>query len=67
MTRWKLKCTECGKEWILPVSYDLKSMGRIYHYCPYCKKNTFHIVLERIEDEPSGGSGQEHRDSGESQ
>ncbi|MCE4625225.1 MAG: hypothetical protein F7C35_05095 [Desulfurococcales archaeon] len=50
MTSWKLKCTECGKEWILKVSYDLASMGKIYHYCPHCKKNTFHIVLERIED-----------------
>ena len=50
MTSWRLRCTECGREWILKVSYDLKSMGRIYHYCPYCKKNTFHIVVERVED-----------------
>jgi ribosomal protein L44E len=50
MTSWRLRCTECGKERILKVSYDLASMGKIYHYCPHCKKNTFHIVLERIED-----------------
>ncbi len=38
--------------WILPVSFKLDEIGKIYHYCPYCKKNTFHIVLGRIEDDP---------------
>ena len=50
MTTWRLRCTECGREWTLKVSYDLASLGKIYHYCPYCKRNTFHIVLERVED-----------------
>ncbi len=65
MTKWKLKCTECGREWILAVSYDLASMGKIYHYCPYCKKNTFHTVLERIEDESSKEVGAEDAVEGE--
>jgi len=51
VTKWRLKCTECGREWILPVSFRLDEMGKIYHYCPYCKKNTFHIVLGKVEDE----------------
>lgn len=51
MTRWRLKCTECGREWILPVSFRLDRMGKIYHYCKYCKKNTFHIVLGKVPDE----------------
>ncbi len=50
MTKWRLRCTECGREWVLPVSFDLASMGRIYHYCPYCKRNTFHVVLGLAED-----------------
>ena len=49
MTRWRLKCTECGTEWILPVSFRLDTIGRIYHYCRTCKKSTFHTVLG-IED-----------------
>jgi len=63
VTRWKLKCTECGREWVLPVSYDLASMGKIYHYCPYCKKNTFHIVLERIEEDGSGEASEPEPDT----
>ena len=50
MTLWKLKCLECSREWILPVSFDLESMGKIYYYCRYCKKNTFHSVIGRIEE-----------------
>ncbi|MEB3807185.1 MAG: hypothetical protein GSR73_06695, partial [Desulfurococcales archaeon] len=48
MTRWKLACTECGRTWELPVSFRLDKMGRIYHFCPYCKRNTFHIVLGKV-------------------
>ncbi len=49
MTKWRLRCTECGREWVLAVSFDLASMGKIYHYCPYCKRNTFHIVLGTVD------------------
>ncbi len=51
MTKWVLRCTRCGRTWVLEVSFDLASMGRIYHYCPYCRRNTFHEVVEKIEDE----------------
>ncbi|MEB3757926.1 MAG: hypothetical protein GSR82_03875 [Desulfurococcales archaeon] len=49
MTSWILRCTECGREWKLDVSFNLHEMGKIYHYCPYCKKNTFHVVVKRID------------------
>ncbi len=57
MTRWKLRCVECGREWILPVSFRLDKMGKLYHFCPYCKKNTFHVVIERVEEAVEGTSG----------
>ena len=52
MTKWLLRCTRCGKTWILEVSFDLTklSTGRLYHYCPYCKRNTFHEIVKRIEE-----------------
>ena len=50
MTSWKLRCTECGTVWVLRVSFDLRSMGRIYHYCRVCKRNTFHEVLGLVEE-----------------
>lgn len=49
MKGWRLKCTQCGQEWLLPVSFRLADMGKIYHYCPKCAENTFHQVLERVE------------------
>ncbi len=54
MTKWLLRCTRCGRTWVLEVSFDLSSMGKIYHYCPYCRMNTFHVVVSRI-----GESGEE--------
>jgi uncharacterized protein YpbB len=53
MTKWLLRCTKCNNTWFLEVSFDLTKLAekRLYHYCPYCEKNTFHEVLERIEDE----------------
>ena len=53
MTKWLLRCTRCGRTWILEVSFDLTKLsgGRLYHYCPYCKRNTFHEIVKRIEDE----------------
>ncbi len=48
MTKWLLKCEKCGNEWMLDVSFDLEKIGRIYHYCKICRKNTFHKVLGRV-------------------
>jgi len=52
MTKWILRCTKCGNEWILEVSFDLTKLesGKLYHYCPYCRHNTFHEVVKRLED-----------------
>lgn len=50
MTKWKLRCTECGNVWVLDVSFPLDKMGKIYHYCPFCKKNTFHEVIGRVDE-----------------
>jgi len=57
LTKWRLRCTSCGTEWFLEVSFDLFKLSerRLYHYCPVCRRNTFHEVLEMIdtaEDEP---------------
>lgn len=57
MTRWRLRCVECGREWVLPVSFRLDKMARVYHFCPYCKRNTFHIVIGRVEEEVEGTNG----------
>jgi ribosomal protein L44E len=48
-----LRCTRCGKTWVLEVSFDLTKLsgGKLYHYCPYCKRNTFHEVIKRLEDD----------------
>lgn len=55
MTKWRLRCTNCGQEWFLEVSFDLTKLSerRLYHYCRVCKRNTFHEVLERIDPEDS--------------
>ncbi len=57
MTRWRLRCVECGREWVLPVSFRLDKMGKLYHFCPYCKRNTFHVVIERVEEAVVGTNG----------
>ncbi len=49
MTSWRLRCTKCGFVWVLKVSYNISDMDKIYHYCPKCKKNTFHEILERLD------------------
>ncbi|WP_048061479.1 hypothetical protein [Hyperthermus butylicus] len=53
MTKWLLRCTRCGRTWVLEVSFDLTKLsnGRLYHYCPYCKQNTFHEVMKRVEED----------------
>jgi len=45
MTKWLLMCKRCHTKWVLDVSYDLRKIGKLYHYCTVCKKNTFHEVL----------------------
>lgn len=51
MTKWRLRCTECNTEWVLETGMNLSKLrgGRIYHYCPVCRKNTFHVILGREE------------------
>ncbi len=51
MTYWVLRCRTCGTTWKLLVSYPLKKeYKQLYHYCPACRKNTFHEILEYHED-----------------
>ncbi|MFP3080760.1 MAG: hypothetical protein RXN88_04240 [Acidilobus sp.] len=52
MTKWKVRCTECGLERFLETGFDLSTLkgGRIYIYCPRCKRNTFHEIIGRSED-----------------
>jgi len=52
MTKWILQCTRCKREWTLEVSFDLTKLknSRLYHYCPYCRRNTFHEVKGRSEE-----------------
>lgn len=53
MTKWILQCSGCGASWELEVSFDLLKLksGRLYHFCPHCRRNTFHIVISRMESE----------------
>lgn len=41
---WALVCGRCGREWVLEVSFNLQGVRRLYHFCPYCRTNTFHEV-----------------------
>jgi len=45
---WRLRCRSCGKEWIFEASYRISDFESLYHYCRYCKKNTFHEIIEKI-------------------
>ena len=47
---WILRCTECGTVWRLEVSFDISDMDKVYHFCPYCRKNTFHVVIGKEEE-----------------
>ncbi|MEM0282893.1 MAG: hypothetical protein QXE32_01075 [Sulfolobales archaeon] len=47
---WKLRCRNCGTEWILRVSYKIDDYRTLYHYCRVCGKNTFHDIIGRIEE-----------------
>uniref|UniRef100_A0A7C2Z9J9 Uncharacterized protein n=1 Tax=Ignisphaera aggregans TaxID=334771 RepID=A0A7C2Z9J9_9CREN len=47
---WLMRCTVCGSMWILEVSFDIRDTKRIYHYCPKCKRNTFHEVVAHVEN-----------------
>ncbi|MCC6010847.1 MAG: hypothetical protein LM556_00400 [Desulfurococcaceae archaeon] len=51
MGYWLLQCSECKLEWKLYVSFPLKrEFSKIYHYCPYCNKNTFHRIIDYVEE-----------------
>ncbi|WP_291765870.1 hypothetical protein [Caldivirga sp. UBA161] len=46
MTRWVIKCTQCGMERELDVGFDLSGLRyNVYLYCPRCRMNTMHRVL----------------------
>ena len=55
---WVLRCRSCGRVWVLEVSFDIGGMKQLYHYCPYCKRNTFHDILGRV-GEVEAGKGEE--------
>ncbi|MGC9009005.1 MAG: hypothetical protein ACP5I7_00100 [Sulfolobales archaeon] len=48
MRGYRLRCRECGTEWILKVSYRINDFRNLYHYCRVCRKNTFHDIIEKI-------------------
>ncbi|MEM0366488.1 MAG: hypothetical protein QXO93_06975 [Acidilobaceae archaeon] len=50
MTKWSLRCEECSREWSLDVSFDLSDFKKLYYYCRKCRKNTYHIILGKVED-----------------
>ncbi|MEM1627953.1 MAG: hypothetical protein QXP02_00075 [Desulfurococcaceae archaeon] len=55
MGYWKLRCKNCNNEWKLLVSFPLKrEFKRLYHYCVYCGKNTFHEIIEFVENGTQG-------------
>ncbi|MEM0379751.1 MAG: hypothetical protein QXW87_00215 [Desulfurococcaceae archaeon] len=51
MTYWILKCSSCNNEWRLYVSFPLdREFSKIYHYCPFCRRNTFHNIVKYVEE-----------------
>jgi len=51
---WKLRCNECGTEWLVNISFDISKQKSFYIYCKVCKRNTFNTILgysEPIGDE----------------
>ena len=50
MTKWLIKCSKCGAERVLEVSFNLYTVGdgRIYLYCPRCGSNQFHLVVAKL-------------------
>lgn len=50
---WILKCTICGTTWILEVSFDIRDVKKLYHFCEKCNRNTFHDILGRKEKDKS--------------
>ena len=48
---WLVRCATCGTTWVAEISFDLRDAKRIYHYCSKCKRNTFHEVIERVEED----------------
>ncbi|MBW9140401.1 MAG: hypothetical protein K1T65_01575 [Candidatus Aramenus sp.] len=42
---WRIRCTECGTERDLNVSFDISKQKTIYIYCNVCRKNTFNEIL----------------------
>ncbi len=47
---WVLKCSICGSIWILEVSFDVRNVKMLYHFCNKCGRNTFHEILGRAEE-----------------
>jgi len=47
---WKVKCTSCGTERVLNISFDIGRQKTIYIYCNICKKNTFNEILGYIDE-----------------
>jgi len=45
LSKYVLRCEECGTLWRPKVSYSLSDFQKLYHYCNVCKKNTFHEIL----------------------
>ncbi|MEM2551389.1 MAG: hypothetical protein QW168_04410 [Sulfolobales archaeon] len=48
MGGWILRCRSCGASRVLKVSYHLGDFKQLYHWCPNCKRNTLHDIIERI-------------------
>jgi transcription elongation factor Elf1 len=42
---WKLRCNECGTEWLVNISFDISKQKSFYIYCKVCKRNTFNTIL----------------------
>ncbi|MEM1877036.1 MAG: hypothetical protein QW794_07080 [Thermosphaera sp.] len=49
---WILRCTTCSTIWVLEVSFDIRNIKMLYHFCNRCRRNTFHEVLGRAEEAP---------------
>ncbi|MCX8185040.1 MAG: hypothetical protein RMI56_01915 [Sulfolobales archaeon] len=49
MGGWIVRCGSCRKERVIKVSYYLGDFKQLYHWCPFCRRNTHHEIVERID------------------
>ncbi len=45
---WVVRCSVCGIERLLKLSYHIGDFKQLYHWCPVCRRNTYHDIVSRV-------------------